>query len=324
MKTVDFVKGRWAEIFAHYNMPPITGNKHYKGECPVCKSKGSIRIDDKDGSGSWICKCGSGNGWKLLTLATGKEWQTLAAEIDRVFGNDTSKDVKVEKKPDPGIAVRERFLSMPHLITSDVVEYMHSRGIYKIPRQGVRYSVGEYDDDAKRKVPCMFAIASNDFGEPIYTHVTYIENGQKAKVPVQKKMRTVREYDGSVAVKLSQPSAVLGIAEGIETALSAEIIYKVPTWSVLNAAIMRKFVAPVGTEALYIFADNDWSGTGLAAAFDCAKKNLLRAGGVGRVHVRWPKTVNDFNDLLMNGDEVCEWVMHRKEKVESDETYQMA
>lgn len=315
MKTVDFVKGRWAEIFAHYNMPPITGNKHYKGECPVCKSKGSIRIDDKDGSGSWICKCGSGNGWKLLTLATGKEWQTLAAEIDRVFGNDTSNDVKAEKKPDPGIAVREKFLAMPYIITSDVADYLQSRGIYKMPRQGVRYSAGEYDDDAKRKVPCMFAIASNDFGEPIYTHVTYIEHGKKADVPTQKKMRTVREFDGSVAVKLSQSSAVLGIAEGIETALSAEIVYKVPTWSVLNAAIMRRFVAPVGVEALYIFADNDWSGTGLAAAFDCAKKNLVKDGGVSRVHVRWPKEVNDFNDLLTKGDEVCEWVLHRKEKV---------
>lgn len=315
MKTVDFVKGRWAEIFDHYKMPPITGSKHYKGECPICKSKGSIRIDDKDGSGSWICKCGNGNGWKLLMLATGREWKDLAAEIDRVFGNDTSDDVRVEKKPDPGIGVRERFLAMPYLMASDVVEYLNSRGIYRIPRRDVRYSAGEYDDDAKRKVPCMFAIASNDMGEPIYTHVTYIENGKKAKVPTQKKMRTVREFDGSVAVKLSQPSAVLGIAEGIETALSAEAIYKIPTWAALSAALLERFVAPVGTEALYIFADNDWNGTGLAAAFDCAKKNLLKAGGVARVHVRWPKTVNDFNDLLTKGDEVCEWVMHRKTKV---------
>ncbi|EOE5737037.1 primase-helicase zinc-binding domain-containing protein, partial [Klebsiella pneumoniae] len=68
MKTAKAAKGRWSEIFEYYGLPPITGKHHYKGECPVCKARGKYRVDDRDGQGTWICVCGSGDGMKLLTL----------------------------------------------------------------------------------------------------------------------------------------------------------------------------------------------------------------------------------------------------------------
>ncbi|PQQ22347.1 primase-helicase zinc-binding domain-containing protein, partial [Photorhabdus hindustanensis] len=55
MRTVEVVKGRWPEIFEYYDLPPVTGKKHYAGECPACKRKGKYRCDDKNGTGSWIC-----------------------------------------------------------------------------------------------------------------------------------------------------------------------------------------------------------------------------------------------------------------------------
>ncbi|EDC5949220.1 hypothetical protein GAT98_16955 [Salmonella enterica] len=61
MKTAEAAKGRWPEILEHFDLPPITGKNHYRGECPVCGARGKFRIDDRDGAGTWICVCGSGD-----------------------------------------------------------------------------------------------------------------------------------------------------------------------------------------------------------------------------------------------------------------------
>ncbi|NHW97007.1 hypothetical protein G9X48_16090 [Cronobacter sp. HA18006] len=78
MKTADAAKGQWAMIFEHYGLPPITGKNHFKGKCPVCDSIGKFRIDDRDGAGTWICTCGSGDGLKLVTTTQGKPFNQPA------------------------------------------------------------------------------------------------------------------------------------------------------------------------------------------------------------------------------------------------------
>lgn len=88
MKTAEAAKGRWAEIFEYYGLPPFTGKHHYKGECPVCKARGKFRVDDRDGQGTWICVCGSGDGMKLLTLTQSKSFSAICAEVDQLIGNN--------------------------------------------------------------------------------------------------------------------------------------------------------------------------------------------------------------------------------------------
>ena len=61
---------------------------------------------------------------------------------------------------------------------------------------------------------------------------------------------------------------------------------------------MKKFKAPMDVDHLVIFADNDLNGTGLAAAFECANKNLLSNNTVKKVTIRWTENKGDFNDLL--------------------------
>jgi putative DNA primase/helicase len=312
MRTDEAARGKWHMIFEHYGLPPITGKTHYKGECPVCKGKGKLRIDDKDGTGSWVCVHGAGNGFKLLQEVTGKEFATLAKEVDALIGNDYATEKRAPTQAmDKVKDAKDRFLSLPVVAGTQAQDYLQSRGIYAMPRRGVRYSSAEYDNDAGRVVPCMFAIASNEYGEPVYKHLTYIENGKKAELETVRKMHTLQEYPASVAVKLFEAGAVLGIAEGIESALSAANIYKMPVWSAINATIMQRFRAPTGVSALYIFADNDRNGTGLAAAFNCGRANILSNNDVQKVYIRWPLKLNDFNDMLTAGDEVVEWVLSR-------------
>lgn len=310
MRTDEAARGKWHLIFEHYNLPPINPRKHYQGECPVCKSKGKLRIDDKDGTGSWICTHGSGGGFKLLQEVTGRDFASLAKEVDSIIGNNFARDKPIAPKArDKALEARERFLAIHPVKNTQAKDYFYSRGIYNLPRGGVKYSPAEYDSDEGRSIPCLYALASNEYGEPIYKHLTYIEEGKKAQVATVRKMHTLKEYQGSVAVKLFQADSVLGVAEGIESALSAASIYKMPVWSSINATLMQKFRAPTGVRTLYIFADNDKNGTGLAAAFSCGRANILANNDVEKVVIRWPLKVNDFNDMLTAGDEVVEWVL---------------
>src|SRR5690554_6329273 len=154
MKTLDAAQWQWGIIFERYNLPPIEPRKHYPGECPICSRKGKFRVDDRDGRGTWICVCGSGDGFKRLQESTGKDFKTLAAEVDRIIGNNFKCERRqpTQKMTDTA-KTRERFLSLPAIRGTDGEKYFHGRGIYDIPRRGVRYSGGEWDRDAGRMVP---------------------------------------------------------------------------------------------------------------------------------------------------------------------------
>ncbi|CNI82916.1 Uncharacterized protein conserved in bacteria [Yersinia pekkanenii] len=107
-------------------------------------------------------------------------------------------------------------------------------------------------------------------------------------------------------------ASTLGIAEGIETALSCYQVYGINTWSVINAGFMEKFRVPAGVKHLIIFADMDkHSATGQAAAFNCATANLRAKNDLMSVSVRWPDS-GDFNDFVMNGDQVREQIYTKR------------
>lgn len=84
----------------------------------------------------------------------------------------------------------------------------------------------------------------------------------------------------------------LGIAEGIETALSLAHAFT-PVWSCIDAGNLAAFPLLEGIEALTVSADNDADGKGIASANACAD----RWAEAGReVRVVLPQ-VNDLNDL---------------------------
>lgn len=54
------------------------------------------------------------------------------------------------------------------------------------------------------------------------------------------------EYAESVAIRMFPVDTTLGIAEGIETALSCKQFYGVNTWSVINTNFMKKIQSTEG------------------------------------------------------------------------------
>jgi putative DNA primase/helicase len=253
----------------------------------------------------------------LLCELTGKDFKHLAAEIDKDYGNthDQAEPKKDSSKRDQAVRL---FQTSKPLRGTDGEVYLQGRGIFETPTGGVKFGA-VHDHKENRRIPAMIAIASTEFAEPRQLHVTYIENGKKADIETQRKMHSLaplmlsdKETSEPIAIKLFQATNVLGIAEGIESALSAKQLYKVPTWSAMNATYLKKFRAPTGVETLYVFSDADKTATGIAAAMECARGNLLSSNDVTRVVVRWPdKQGFDFNDIIQQGGEVLEQVFDR-------------
>ena len=88
---------------------------------------------------------------------------------------------------------------------------------------------------------------------------------------------------GTGAIRLAAATETLGLAEGVETALSAMQLSGVPTWSCVGARRMAKITIPPGVRTVHIFADND--APGQAAAEDAAKR-FSREGMT--VHIKYP------------------------------------
>ncbi|MEQ9852675.1 toprim domain-containing protein [Pectobacterium aroidearum] len=319
MKTSQAAIGHWPKIFEYYGLPPVTGKNHFKGECPMCGKKGKLRIDDKEGAGTWVCVCGSGDGWSLLTHSTGKDFATLAPEVDRLIGNVYVRDE--QQAPAPKSApqahrekVIRKFPTLAHLRGTPAAQYLFNRGITSLPTDAIRYC------DSQRAMgeifQAIYSLATDDKGNLCYLHRTLLDGDKKADIgQSQKRLMKLQadsylEHARSVAIRMFPVATTLGISEGIENALSCHQITGCNTWSVMNSAFMKKFLAPRGVTHLIIFADMDNNATGHAAAFACAEANLKAKNDIQRVSVRWPKS-GDFNDLLTEGRDVYEQTFYR-------------
>lgn len=317
MNTREAVAGRWSEVFEYYKLPTITGKKHFKGDCPICGRRGKFRIDDKNGTGSFICVCNIGDGWKLLELTQDKDFKTLAGEIDKLIGNEYSGRTKPEKTDIDRKRERviKKFATLAALRGTDGERYLQSRGIVTMPPEALRYCDSQrvYGDVCQ----ALWAIATDARGELCYLHRTLLKNARKhtaggtAKKMLRLQSENYTDHALSVAIRLFPVASTLGIAEGIETALAAHQLTHCNTWATLNTTFMRRFLVPAGVKHLIIFADCDPSAAGHSAAFDCAFKNLNSKNDLETVSVRWPET-GDFNDVLTNGAAVYEWIFRRK------------
>lgn len=126
------------------------------------------------------------------------------------------------------------------------------------------------DGNMVGKYPAILAAIRSPEGELITLHRTYLTStGKKARVPNAKKMMSVpndREVVGG-AIRLGEMlNGVVGVAEGMETALSAYRATGIPTWSAVSASILQGFIPPEGTKVVINWADKDRSLAGDHAA----------------------------------------------------------
>lgn len=142
-----------------------------------------------------------------------------------------------------------------------------------------------------RGVPALVAAVIDLAGDVVAIQRTFLkpDGAGKADVPVPK--RALGPV-GRGAVRLAPAAPVLGVAEGIETGLSAMELFRLPVWCALGSNLAR-LTLPDQTRNVVIFADRGEAGEAAAEKARAALHGQRR-----KVAVRFPKVGDDFNDEL--------------------------
>lgn len=285
--------GRWPGILAALGVDAahLTG-RHTT--CPVCGGKDRFRFDDKAGRGTFFCShCGAGDGFTLLQKLRGWSFRDAAREVEQIVGAVSAVPPAPRFSDEDKLKALRRVWSeaTPLQPGDEAMRYLAGRGLHvDLPMPVLRLHSGlAYRDSGEilGRFPALVALVTGPDGGGLTLHRTYLQDGNKAPVPSPKKLMPGRSIKGG-AIRLHPAGDVLGVAEGIETALAAGQLFGVPVWSCIAAAGIESFIPPKGVRKVIVFGDNDMSGTGQAAAWTLAKR--LIAAGLS-VEVKLPERV---------------------------------
>lgn len=142
-----------------------------------------------------------------------------------------------------------------------------------------------------RFAPALIAAVRDDSGL-VGVHRTFLDrktNRLAAIVPAKCALGRL----GSGAVRLQPAVDVLGLAEGIETALSAAQLFGIPCWATLGTERFRHVALPSSVSVLLLFLDHDAGGR---------RAEVLvrsRLGEQVAIEARYPpRARDDWNDVL--------------------------
>jgi len=268
----------------------VTGE--HRLPCPVCnkaKRDEALHVTvNPDGSAVWFChRCHESGGSRR-----GRNFRAYTAPPQRpkVELDTTSRDARER-------AARIWRASLP--VTGTIgADYLQARVCAIPPHDGdLRFHASLWCPETKSELPALVAKVTTVIGNrAIGLHRIWIRPGETKAV---KKMR-LGGSDEPVCIRLWPNDAVtvgLGIAEGIESALSAAYAMT-PVWSTIDAGQLAKFPVIAGLESLTVFADYDNIGYRAAKAV-CSRyqhahvnANLFRSPIVGE----------DVNDMAMRAE----------------------
>lgn len=296
--------------------------------CPIHGGKADFRFHRSKGDefGLSFCSCGKRNGYQLIMDLHGVrfgEAQKMVAQylgIDRMKHTDRLKAAANAKKLAKERRARRERLQMQearelHLKRQKVWyesfpldapesalgrRYFHIRKLDpSVITTAVRFhpNLALYDENQNfvGHYPALVSMVFSNKKKRITLHRTYLDpkTGKKLRNDAKKMMKVsdlVAEQNAGriIPVINRENSNVLGIAEGLETAIAAHQLFNIPVWSVISTGGMAKFVPPAGIDRLVIYADQDVSGAGLEAALKL-RESLAELGWPGIVQIVLPE-----------------------------------
>lgn len=293
-------RGKWRGILQHYGISKDFLQKKH-GPCPVCGGKDRFIFDDKEGRGTFYCNsCGAGTGAQLLCLFKGWSMSETMQNVNKVVGS-MEKSAAPQQMTDEQKrkAMNELWQSSAEPKEGDpVFTYLHRRCGTDVMPLAVRYHPKVYHAETKTYYPAMVSKVTAFNNKPIALHRTYLTmDGKKAPIDPAKKLMGLMP-DAS-AIRLGPYTDTIGIAEGIETALTCAVCFGVPTWAAVNAPMMVKWRPPEKIEKVFIFADNDKSFTGQLSAYKLAWSLDREFRGKYKIRVVVPRASGaDWNDVF--------------------------
>jgi hypothetical protein len=177
-----------------------------------------------------------------------------------------------------------------------VETYLRSRKIRVPAPDALRFVPRLEHYPSKRSWPCMVAAIQDNRGNVLAIQRTYLAPDGSGKAPVDQPKRSLGPM-GDGAVRLGPAGDMMGLAEGIETALSAKQIYQIPVWATLSANRLSRIRLPTECKSLVIFADH--GPVGMSSAMEAAER--YERDGID-VDVMPPSVhfgqAGDFNDAV--------------------------
>lgn len=168
----------------------------------------------------------------------------------------------------------------------------------------------ESDETDWQHFPGMLAMVRDVNGKPVTMHRTFLNTKQPVKADVMRSkmiFAPIADVRGC-SIQLDQPKdvgfgeKVIGIAEGIENALSVREATGTPMWVGISDRLMEAVKFPDDVTFVLIWADIEPSGAGLAAA-KRLKERLEKEGRNAEIFIpNCPKGVEkiDWNDVYQS------------------------
>lgn len=295
------VTGKWYGVLTALGIDSnFLQNKH--GPCPICGGKDRFRFDDKDGRGTYYCNsCGAGDGFELLQKVHGWSFTDCLDSIRPIIEHTTFQPAKPKKDPVPAL---RKVAKMAEAIrpSSDIDTYLMLRGINDYPDTLKVAMLHTWEHGAKLgPFPTMLGLIQDARGVGVSWHLTYTKNGRKLQGGTARKIMPPKGTITGAAIRLHEHEGTICLAEGIETALAASKISKLPAFSVMNAHCMATFEPPEDITEVQIYADNDKSYVGQKSAYQLAERLAAKQIKVG-VHISptpgedW---LDEFNKLKL-------------------------
>lgn len=294
--------GRWEYLLPSFGIDSRFIHLGPDGPCPLCNGKSRFKMKDIQ-TGSWFCnQCRGGDGFELVKRFKSWTFPQTKEEIAKACGAlpEATPVRPAKDAADKAAYMRKLCIEGLNVVAGDpVYKYLTNRCgevDWSIMRD-IRYHPDLPHSLERKNYPAMLAILRDNHNKGLGLQRVYLTmDGHKAEA------NPVRMTLGEVGVlRLGAPQRVLGIAEGIETAMCASRLFQVPCWAAISANGLENFEPPPGIEEVIVFADNDHSFTGQRAAFILAF-NLKKKGF--KVRVEMPLTMGeDFADILTRREE---------------------
>lgn len=310
------------------------GRKHVT--CPFHGGKNDFRVSkDFAHDGKLYCSCFEGHSTNVISLLMEKRcWdfpttvQNIAQVLCKTYEESSYAPIKVERpaKPvqddtpsDQEIMDRNTKYWSSSLALDDpeaslARKYLASRGLNNVshlPHVRFIQELPYFNDETGKfeRYPALLSVISQANGQTATLHRTFLAPNGLSKADVanpRKEFPTpscFQKRGGAIRLDNAK-SPVLLVAEGLETALSAQAISGYPAWSTVNAGMLEALEVPDYVKVVTIFADRDRSYTGQYAAINLCKR--LREKGLKAMVFLPPYAIPedkkgiDWNDVIVH------------------------